>query len=233
MKGRNSNSGNSGKQAAGEAAALLVKDGNIIGLGTGSTTAYAIKAIGRRVAEGLNVFAVTTSYQSEILAIEAGIPLTSLAEYSYIDIAIDGADQIDSHLNVIKGGGAAHTREKIVAYSSKNFVVVADCSKKKDVLDHFVPIEVLPCAHNLVMQCVEKLGGNPKLRIGTRKDGPVITDNGNFLIDASFGTIKNIDAIALALSVCPGVVEHGIFNDIVDLVIIGNDDGSVDVFNKT
>lgn len=223
---------NEGKKAAGEAAALFIEDGDIIGLGTGSTTAYAIKAIGRRVAEGLDIRAVATSYQSEMLAIEAGIPITSLTEHPSLNIAIDGADQIDINLDVIKGGGAAHTREKIVAYSSEKFVVVADSSKKQNALDHFIPIEILPCAQKLVMKCVESLGGNPQLRLGSRKDGPVITDNGNFIIDAAFGLIENVQALSLALSVCPGVIEHGIFTDIVDLVLIGNEDGSVEKFHK-
>ena len=227
MHERNATSGSTGKQAAGEAAAGLVNDGSVVGLGTGSTTAYAIKAIGRRVAEGLDVLAVVTSYQSEMLAIEAGIPLTTLAEYPDLDIAIDGADQVDADLNVIKGGGAAHTREKVVAYSSDQFVVVVDDSKMKDKLDHFVPIEVLPYAKELAMRYVRELGGEPQLRLASRKDGPVITDNGNFVIDASFGTIDNVEALSIALSMCPGVVEHGIFTDVADIVFIGNKDGSV------
>ncbi|MFA0822277.1 MAG: ribose 5-phosphate isomerase A [Methanomethylovorans sp.] len=227
MQERNATSGSTGKQAAGEAAACLVDDGTVVGLGTGSTTAYAIKAIGRRVADGLDVLAVVTSYQSEMLAIEAGIPLTTLAEYPDLDIAIDGADQVDADLNVIKGGGAAHTREKVVAYSADQFVVVVDESKMKEQLDHFVPIEVLPYAKELVMRYVRELEGEPQLRLASRKDGPVITDNGNFVIDASFGTIDNVEALSIALSMCPGVVEHGIFNDVADMVFVGNKDGSV------
>lgn len=227
MQERNATSGSTGKQAAGEAAAGLVDDGTVVGLGTGSTTAYAIKAIGRRVADGLDVLAVVTSYQSEMLAIEAGIPLTTLAEYPDLDIAIDGADQVDADLNVIKGGGAAHTREKVVAYSADQFVVVVDESKMKEQLDHFVPIEVLPYAKELVMRYVRELEGEPQLRLASRKDGPVITDNGNFVIDASFGTIDNVEALSIALSMCPGVVEHGIFTDVADMVFIGNKDGSV------
>ena len=227
MQERNAASGNTGKQAAGEAAAWMVDDGSVIGLGTGSTTAYAIKAIGRRIDEGLDVLAVVTSYQSEMLAIEAGIPLTTLAEHPELDIAIDGADQVDADLNVIKGGGAAHTREKVVAFSSEQFVVVVDDSKMKEKLDHFVPIEVLPYAKELVMRCVRELGGEPQLRLASRKDGPVITDNGNFVIDASFGVLENVEALAISLSMCPGVVEHGIFTDVTDMVLIGNTDGSV------
>ncbi|MBC7086299.1 MAG: ribose-5-phosphate isomerase RpiA [Methanomethylovorans sp.] len=227
MKERNPASGNTGKKAAGEAAACLVEDGSVIGLGTGSTTAYAIREIGRKVAEGLDVLAVVTSYQSEMLAIEAGITLTTLAEHPDLDITIDGADQIDAEMNLIKGGGAAHTREKVVAYSSNEFVVVVDDSKMTDKLDHFVPIEVLPYAKELVMRYVQELGGEPQLRFATRKDGPVITDNGNFIIDASFGVIDNAEALSIALSMCPGVIGHGIFTDVADIVFIGYEDGSV------
>ncbi|WP_367343693.1 ribose-5-phosphate isomerase RpiA [Methanomethylovorans sp.] len=227
MQKRNATLGSPGKQAAGEAAARLVDDGSVIGLGTGSTTAFAIKAIGRRIDEGIDVLAVVTSYQSEMLAIEAGIPLTTLAEHPELDITIDGADQVDADLNVIKGGGAAHTKEKVVAFSSDQFVVVVDGSKMKEQLDHFVPIEVLPYAKELVMRCVHELGGEPRLRLASQKDGPVITDNGNFVIDAAFGTIDNVEALSISLSMCPGVVEHGIFIDVVDAVFIGNTDGSV------
>src|SRR3990170_4680024 len=137
------------RQAAGEKAAQLVKNSMIVGLGTGSTTAYAIKELGRRVASGLSILGVPTSYQSAFLAEENGIPLTTLDEHPILDIDIDGADQIANFV-AIKGGGAAHTREKIVALSSKRFVVVVDGSKCVDILDHPVPLEVLPFARKLV-----------------------------------------------------------------------------------
>ena len=228
MKDRTQSSASLEKKAAGEAAAELVEDGMIVGLGTGSTTAYAIAEIGRRVAEGLDILAVVTSYQSEMLAIEAGIPLTTLAEHPVLDIDIDGADQIDSKLYTIKGGGAAHTREKVVARSAKRFIVVADESKVSDQLNHFVPIEVLPYAKNLVSKQLEDLGANPVMRLGARKDGPVITDNGNFVIDAEFGVIEDPAGLSLTLSELTGVVEHGIFTN-VDGVYIGKKDGSVEI----
>jgi ribose 5-phosphate isomerase A len=136
-----------------------------------------------------------------------GIPLTSLAEHPVLDIAIDGADQVDAHFNAIKGGGAAHTREKVVARSAKRFVIVADDSKTSEQLNHFVPIEVLPYAKNLVIREMKELGGEPQMRLGVRKDGPVLS---------------------LELSACTGVVEHGIFTD-VDDVYIGQKDGSVTI----
>lgn len=229
MKERNANASSAEKQAAGIAAADLVKDGMVIGLGTGSTTAFAIAEVGRRVREeGLDVLAVVTSYQAEMLAIEAGVPLTSLAEHPVLDLAIDGADQVDANLNVIKGGGAAHTREKVVARSAKRFVVVADDSKMSEKLDHFVPVEVLPYARELVKQQVTELGGIPQIRLASRKDGPVISDNGNVIMDVEFGTIENPAELYQKLSMCVGVVEHGIFLN-TDEVYVGRKDGSVEI----
>ena len=178
------------KQAAGEQAAQLVKNGMIVGLGTGSTAAYAVKELGKRVASGMSILGVPTSYQSAFLAAECGIPLTTLDEHPVIDIDIDGADQI-AGFTAIKGGGAAHTREKIVASSSKKFVIVVDESKCADTLDHPVPLEVLPFARKLVAKQVAALGGKAGLRMGVNKDGPVISDNGNFIMDADFGKIND------------------------------------------
>jgi len=226
MKERNPTGESPEKKAAGIAAAELVQDGMVVGLGTGSTTAYTISELGRRVDEGLDIIAVVTSYQSEMLAIEAGITLTSLAEHPELDIVIDGADQINSALNVIKGGGAAHTREKVVSRSAERFVIVADESKYSEQLDHYVPLEVLPYAKELVSKHVRKLGGEPVLRLASKKDGPVISDNGNFIIDASFGVIENPVVTSALLSQAAGIVEHGIFTN-VDEVYIGKKDGSV------
>jgi len=228
MNERNAGVSSPEKKAAGKAAASLVTDGMVVGLGTGSTTAYSIEELGKRVAEGLDILAVVTSYQSEMLAIDAKIPLTTLAEHPVLDIAIDGADQIDSDLNAIKGGGAAHTREKVVAQSAKRFVVVADESKVTKKLEHPVPLEVLPYARNLVMQRAAELGAKPVLRTAVRKDGPVVTDNGNFIIDADFGVIGDPAELGLKLSAITGIVEHGIFTN-VDEVYIGRKDGKVEV----
>jgi ribose 5-phosphate isomerase A len=231
MKERNPTGESPEKKAAGIAAADLVKDGMVVGLGTGSTTAYTIAELGRRVDEGLDIIAVVTSYQSEMLAIRAGITLTSLAEHPELDIAIDGADQVDADLNTIKGGGAAHTREKVVSCSAKRFVIVADESKISEQLNHYVPLEVLPYARELVMGKVRKLGGDPVLRLASRKDGPVISDNGNFIIDASFGVIANPREMSGMLSQVTGIVEHGIFTN-VDEVYIGRKDGPVQIMSK-
>ncbi len=215
------------KQAAGEKAIQLVKNNMVVGLGTGSTTAYAIKELGKRVASGLKILGVPTSYQSAFLAAENGITLTTLDEHPVLDIDIDGADQI-ANFAAIKGGGAAHTREKIVAQSAKKFVVVADESKVADVLNHRVPLEVIPFARKLVVKQVAELGGKAAVRMGVNKDGPVISDNGNFILDADFGEIDDPVSLDKALSQFTGIVEHGIFTK-VDVVYIGKKDGSVEI----
>lgn len=231
MTERNTSTDSPEKRAAGIAAAGLVSSGMVVGLGTGSTVAYTINELGRRVKEEeLNILGVVTSYQSEMLAIDAGIRLTTLSQNPALDIAIDGADQIDSELRAIKGGGAAHTREKIVSVSAKRFVVVADESKTSKQLDKPVPVEAMPFAKELVMNKIRELGGEPELRSAVKKDGPVITDNGNFVLDVEFGVIKDPETLALQLSAIPGVVEHGIFCNVNELYI-GKKDGSVKIIS--
>ncbi|MFT4884460.1 MAG: ribose 5-phosphate isomerase A, partial [Natronomonas sp.] len=169
-----------GKRRAGESAAAAVSDGMVVGLGTGSTAATAIRELGRRVDSGLDIRGVPTSYESRQLAREAGIPLVSLAEATP-DIAIDGADQV-AGFDLIKGGGAAHAREKLVDAAADRFLVVADETKLTTTLDLAVPIEVLPDAEPVVSSDLETLGGTPTLRDAERKDGPVVTDNGNLVV---------------------------------------------------
>jgi ribose 5-phosphate isomerase A len=208
------------KKAAGEAAADLVKSGMVVGLGTGSTVAWTIKRLGERVREeGLDFFGVSTSFQAENLAIASGIKLTTLNSHPILDLAIDGADQVDANLFVIKGGGAAHTREKVIACSAKRFVIVADESKFVERLTWPVPVEVLPFAFRLVERRLKELGGAPVLRQGLRKDGPVITDNGNFVVDADFGVIEDPEGLAARMCGIPGVVEHGIFDNLDELYL--------------
>lgn len=219
------------KKVVGYSAAALVEDGMVVGLGTGSTTAYAIEALGGRVDEGLNIKGIPTSYQSRMLAIEWGIPLTSLDQDTVLDIALDGADQVDANLFVIKGGGAAHTNEKIVARSARRFVVLVDEKKMVDTMIHPVPLEVIPEALELVKRQVMELGGNPQLRMAVRKDGPVITDNGNLLVDADFGEIPEPGKLALQLSACTGIIEHGIFDNASE-VYVGKSDGSVEILKR-
>lgn len=213
-----------GKKIAGKSAAELVKDGMAIGLGTGSTVAHVIQRLGESVHGGLNIVAVPTSYHTEMLAIRAGIPLTSLWAHPSLDIAIDGADQVDPKLNLVKGRGAAHTREKIVACSATRFVIAVDEGKIVDILNCPVPLEVMPYARKLVEFQVVKLGGTPRLRLAQKKDGPIITDNGNFIIDADFGEILDSQKLGEELSSIPGIVEHGIFTN-VDEVHVGGRGG--------
>ena len=210
----------SAKKAAGEAAADLVKSGMVVGLGTGSTVAWTIKRLGERMKEeGLEFLGVPTSFQAESLAIECGIRLSTLNQHPVLDLAIDGADQVDHRLYVIKGGGAAHTREKVVACSARQFVIVADESKYVKHLTHPVPVEALPFALRLVEKKLLELGGRPVLRLGKMKDGPVITDNGNFVLDVDFGSIEEPVELGARMSRIPGLVEHGIFENLDELFL--------------
>ncbi|MGL5806216.1 MAG: ribose-5-phosphate isomerase RpiA, partial [Xenococcaceae cyanobacterium] len=175
------------KQEVGKAAADRVKSNSIVGLGTGSTTAFAIQYIGERLAKGeiSNVVGIPTSFQAEVLAKKYGIPLTTLDAVDRIDIAIDGADEVDPNKNLIKGGGAAHTREKVVDALAEIFIVVVDGGKLVDKLGStfLLPVEVIPMAVAPVTRALEKLGGKAELRMGVKKAGPVVTDQGNLVID--------------------------------------------------
>ena len=224
------------KRVAGEAAADLVKDGMRLGLGTGSTTAFAIEAIGRRVREeSLSVVGVPTSFAAERLAREHGVPITTLDYLAQseaalsLDLAIDGADEVDPDLNLIKGRGAAHTREKIVASLAERFVVLIDPSKEVDQLGTKmpVPVEVLPMAEASVSKALRDLGGEPVLRMGQHKDGPVVSDQGFWIVDARFGAISNPADLAAAISQIPGVLDHGLFIGMATDVFVGEADGSV------
>jgi ribose 5-phosphate isomerase A len=213
------------KQEVGKAAAALVKSGAIVGLGTGSTTAYAIEYLGERIKSGelKDIKGIPTSFQASVLAKQYGIPLTTLDEVDHIDIAIDGADEVDLHKNLIKGGGAAHTREKIVDTLAEQFIVVVDSSKLVDQLGStfLLPVEVLPMAMTPVMRAIEKLGGKPELRMGIKKAGPVITDQGNMVIDVKFDSIDNPAELEKTLNNIPGVLENGLFVGVTDLVLVG------------
>ncbi|MEM2081193.1 MAG: ribose-5-phosphate isomerase RpiA [Candidatus Bathyarchaeia archaeon] len=213
------------KRKAALAAVKHVKDGFIVGLGSGSTAAYAIEALGERIKrEKLNLRAVPTSYQAFLLAVKHGIAITTLDEQPEIDVTIDGADQIDANLNLIKGMGAALAREKIVASASKLNIIIADESKKVQVLgegNHPVPIEVLPFAIAPVKRKIEAIGGKAILREGKGKLGPIITDNGNAIIDASFEAISNAAELEIELKMIPGVIETGLFVNLADIAYIG------------
>lgn len=213
------------KQEVGKEAANLVKSNSIVGLGTGSTTAYTIQFLGDRLKSGelKDIVGIPTSFQAEVLAKQYGIPLTTLDAVDRIDIAIDGADEVDPQKNLIKGGGAAHTREKIVDYLADQFIVVVDSSKLVERLgsSFAVPVEVIPMAITPVMRAIEKLGGKPELRMGVKKAGPVITDQGNMVVDVKFDTIERPAELEKTLNNIPGVLENGIFVGCTDLVLIG------------
>jgi ribose 5-phosphate isomerase A len=209
------------KEAAGRAAAELVRDGDVVGLGTGSTAYFAIVALGERVKAGLKIIGIPTSEQTAELARAVGIRLTTLDEHPEIDITIDGADEIDPALNLIKGGGGALLREKVVASASKKMVVVADSGKMVPVLGKFpLPVEIISLARTVIEKKIASLGATPKLR--TFGDGSAyITDNGNQILDCSFRTIADPGALARALSDMPGVVEHGLFIGLASLALVG------------
>ncbi len=213
------------KQRAALEAVKHVKDGYIVGLGSGSTAAFAIEAIGKRIEEeNLHIMGVPTSYQAFLLAVECKIPITTLDEHPVIDVTIDGADQLTPELFLIKGGGAALAREKIVASATKLNIIIADEAKKVKLLgenNQFVPVEVLPFALPIVKETIIAMGGKPVVREGKGKLGPTITDNGNAIIDAYFGEIVNPAELAVKVKMIPGVVETGFFIGLTDIVYIG------------
>ena len=212
-----------------------VENNTIIGLGSGTTVAFAIEALGKRVQkENLKIMGIPSSYQAFQLAIQHGIQITTLDEHPIIDITIDGADQITPKLHLIKGMGAALAREKIVAAASKYNIIIADESKRVNHLgenNQAVPIEVLPFALSLVINKITTLGGMPIVREGKGKLGPIITDNGNVIVDACFGLIQNPQELSVKVKGIPGVVETGFFIDLTDIAYIATED-SVEKLGK-
>jgi len=215
------------KLNAAKEAVKLVKDGMIIGIGSGSTVEIFLNELGKRIKnEGIEVFGVPSSYQSHLVAIRNGIKIVDLFQYPELDLCIDGADQIDKNLNCIKGGGGALTREKIIASASKKFIIIADESKLVDKLNMPIPVEVLPFAYGFVAKAIKELGGECLIREGKGKLGPIISDNGNFIVDCSFGVIDKPRELEIQLNNIPGVIENGIFcSDMIDNVIIGSKNG--------
>jgi ribose 5-phosphate isomerase A len=213
------------KKEVGIAAAQRVQSGMVVGLGTGSTTAFAIEELGRRIASGelTDIVGIPTSFQASVLGKKYGIPIRSLDDVDRVDVAIDGADEVDPAKTLIKGGGAAHTREKVVDSLAALFIVVVDESKLVDRLGSTfaVPLEVLPMAIAPVTRAVEKLGGKPDLRMGVKKDGPVITDQGNMVLDVTFDAIADAAGLEQTLNNIPGVVENGLFVGVADVILVG------------
>ena len=216
-----------GKRAAGRAAADRVEDGMIVGLGTGSTVFFAMERLAERIDGGLSVSGIPTSYQAEDRARTLGIPLATLQDFPAPDIAIDGADLVDPGKRLIKGRGGALTREKCVAYAARRLVIVVDQGKCMQELTGVVPVEVLPFAVLPVLLAVEALGAKPVLREGPAKDGPVITDNGNFILDCTFPKIKDPGRLETALDAIPGVISSGLFTRSAAKteVLVGKADG--------
>lgn len=223
------------KRAAAERAVELVADGMRLGLGTGSTAAHFVAALGERVRGGLKVVGVPTSEATREQAQREGIPLTTLDETPELDLTVDGADEIDGSLRVIKGGGGALLREKIVASSSSRMIVIADGSKRVAKLGRFpLPIEVVPfgltATERAIAKHLESLGAGGELRLRRASDGaPFVTDGGHFILDAHLGRIEKPNVLASTLNNIPGVVEHGLFIGLVSGAILATGEGLVEL----
>ena len=218
------------KKIAAEKATENVESGMIVGLGTGSTVYYALLKLGDRVREGLDIVGIPTSAGTEKIAIAQQIPLTTLASHPTIDLTIDGADEVDAHLNLIKGGGAALVREKIIANASKEILIVVDESKVSRVLGTTfpLPVEIVRFGWKATQTEVNRICGDSTLRLAPTQDGnqqPLITDNGNYILDCHFDGIPAPEQVELQLNNIPGVVENGIFVNRADKIIIGTPSG--------
>ncbi len=228
------------KQAVALAAVDQIENGMILGLGSGSTAALMIEALAVKIKSGeiKDVVGVTTSFQGEVLASELGIPLKSLSSVSTIDLAIDGADEVDPKFQLIKGGGACHVQEKLVAALAKKFIVVVDSTKlvKKLNLDFKLPVEVLPSAWKQVQKTLQDLGGEGNLRMAQKKAGPIVTDQGNLILDLSFSNgIDQPELLESQINNIPGVLENGLFVNLTDQVLVGkveHDEVGVESLNK-
>lgn len=220
------NESDSLKRAAGEFAVTRVEDGMIVGLGTGSTAKFAVEALGKRVAAGLRITGIPTSEQTAEQARRLGIPLATFDEYTEIDLTIDGADEVEkTTLGLIKGGGGALLREKIVASASKRLIIVADESKFVDSLGKFpVPVEVVPFGWQVVAKRLKALRANPVLR-RSADDRPFLTDGGHHILDCAFAVIRDPDGLAREMDSIAGVVEHGLFLGMATEVVIGGKQG--------
>jgi ribose 5-phosphate isomerase A len=208
------------KEAAARASLRFVKDGQVVGLGTGSTAAYFIQLLGEQVKNGLRIRGIPSSEHSREQAVSLGIPLTTLDECQAIDVTVDGADEVDPQLRLIKGGGGALLREKIVASATKRFVIVADATKLVPVLGKFpLPVEVIKFAEALVAKKIEALGAKVELR-RTADGKAFLTDENNHILDCRFGQIQDAGGLARKLSDMPGVVEHGLFIDMATVVLV-------------
>ena len=222
------------KQIVADAAIKEIEDGMIVGLGSGSTAALMIKNLGKEVTSGKlkNIRGVPTSFQSEVLALELNIPLIDLASVPKIDIAIDGADEVDPYFQLIKGGGACHVREKLVASKANKLLIVVDETKLVKNLNKVfpLPVEVLPSAWKQVKDIISEMSGVSNLRMATKKAGPVVTDQGNLILDVLFHDgIKDPKDLEMRINNIPGVLENGLFVDLADKVLVGRIEHDVPV----
>ncbi len=220
------------KQAVAQAAVDQIQNGMILGLGSGSTAALMIEALALKIKSGeiKDVVGVTTSFQGEVLASELGIPLKSLSSVSEIDLAIDGADEVDPKFQLIKGGGACHVQEKLVAALAKKFIVVVDSTKivEKLNLDFKLPVEVLPSAWKQVQRTLKTLEGEGNLRMAQKKAGPIVTDQGNLILDLTFRNgIDQPQLLESQINNIPGVLENGLFVNLTDEVLVGKVENDV------
>jgi ribose 5-phosphate isomerase A len=220
------------KKAVAQAAVDQIQNGMILGLGSGSTAALMIEALAIKIKSGeiKDVVGVTTSFQGEVLASELGIPLKSLSSVSEIDLAIDGADEVDPKFQLIKGGGACHVQEKLVAALATKFIVVVDSTKlvEKLNLDFKLPVEVLPSAWKQVQKTLINLGGEGNLRMAQKKAGPIVTDQGNLILDLTFRNgIDQPELLESQINNIPGVLENGLFVNLTDEVLVGKVESDV------
>jgi len=207
------------KEAAARASLKFIKDGQVVGLGTGSTAAYFIKLLAEKVKNGLGIRGIPTSVQSHDLALGLGIPLTTLDECQEIAVTVDGADEVDPQLRLIKGGGGAMLREKIVASTTKQLVIIADGSKQVSMLGRFpLPVEVIPFAQAVVAKRIQALGAEVRLRMAANGK-PFITDQENHILDCRFGAIRDPENLSRQLNDIPGLVEHGLFINMANVAI--------------
>ena len=214
------------KQIVADAAIKEVKSDMVLGLGSGSTAALMIKSLASEIRSGklTNIRGVATSFQSEVLALELDIPLIDLASVSQIDLAIDGADEVDPGFQLIKGGGACHVREKLVASKANRLLIVVDETKLVQNLNKSfpLPVEVLPNSWKQVQEVISEMNGNSTLRMAVKKAGPVVTDQGNLILDVLFNDgIQNPKEVEMSINNIPGVLENGLFIDLTDKVLVG------------